>query len=91
MSEAGAPCGLFVFVAARARVLLDHRNRVAAGEPAVQVDVGAALRAERTETLERGLAADRAAPCRAGIGRLIHKRDVGAARPDWKGRDRVTA
>src|ERR1043166_7008230 len=77
------PCGLPIVLAfaGRARVLLDHRDRVAAAEPTVEVDVGAALRAERAEALERWLAADRAAPGRAR-GHLIHGRHVGLLPPD---------
>jgi hypothetical protein len=84
--RATAACGLRQFLlalAARARVLLDHRHRVAALEPTVEVDVGAALRTERAKALERGLAADRAAPGRAGGG-LIHGRHVGVAAVKWK-------
>src|SRR5262245_10137129 len=40
--------------------LLDHRNRIGAGEPAVEIDVGAALGAEWPMPLNRRLAADRA-------------------------------
>ena len=79
-----APCGLRVPLAtAGARVLLDHRDCVAAGNPAMEVDVGAALRAERTEAVELWLATDRAALRRAGT-RLIHGRDVGLAARKWK-------
>ena len=71
-------CGLLFFaLPARARIFLDHRHRVAALEPAVEIDVGAALRAERAKALQRRLAADRAAPSGAGR-RLIHGRHVGA-------------
>src|ERR1043166_6224627 len=87
-----APCGLRQLVlapAARARVLLDHRHRIGAGEPAVQIDVGAALRAERAKARQRRLAAERAAPGGTGY-RLIHGRDVGAAAGNWKGCHRLT-
>src|SRR6476661_10811599 len=40
----GRRCVVFVFF----RVGLDHRNRVGPAEPAREIDVGAALRAERT-------------------------------------------
>src|SRR5262249_23425391 len=80
-----APCGLHVPLAAiaRARILLDHRDRVGAGKPAIEVDVGAALRAERAEAVQRRLAADRAALRRARR-RLIHGRDVGLMAVKWK-------
>jgi hypothetical protein len=75
---AAAPALFVLAIAARARILLDDRHRVAALEPAVEVDVGAALRAERAKTLQRRLAAERAALGGAGRG-LIHGRDVGVA------------
>ena len=57
-SRSAAAAGL-VFIRAR-RILLDRRNGVGADEPAVKVDVGAALGAERAVAVERRLAADRA-------------------------------
>ncbi len=58
---------------------LGRRDRVAAGEPAVQIDVGAALRAERPKPRRGRLAADRAF-ARAGnrIGHAIHIGMAGA-------------
>ena len=50
--------------------LLDDRDRVAAGEPALQVDVGAALRAEGPVGGGGGLAAGRAWP-RAACGIVL--------------------
>ena len=41
-------------------VVFLHRNRVAAGKPAMKIDVGAALGAERAKFVDRGLAANRA-------------------------------
>ena len=41
-------------------VVLLHRNRINALKPAMQIDVGAALAAERAKFMHRGLAADRA-------------------------------
>src|SRR5262245_54874621 len=73
--EAGSgECDSFVRLVARRRVLrlvlflLSRRNRVGATEPAVQVDVGAAPRAERAELLHPRLAADRAWFGRVGWG-----------------------
>src|SRR5262249_56896073 len=43
-------------------LLLDRRDRIASREPAVEIDVGAALRAERPKSRARRLAADRAFP-----------------------------
>src|SRR5947209_19565395 len=63
-------------------LLLDRGNRVAAGEPAVEIDVGAALRAERPEPLGRRLAADRALS-RAG-NRVGHAPDIGTAGAEGK-------
>ena len=40
-------------------VVFDRRNSVAAGEPAVEIDVGAALGTEHTELRDARLAADR--------------------------------
>jgi hypothetical protein len=40
--------------------VLRYRHRIDAGQPAMQIDVGAALRAERPEYGIGGLAADRA-------------------------------
>src|SRR5258708_2474365 len=50
----GGALAIFVFV-------LFHRHRIDAAEPAIEVDVGAALGAERLEGGIRRLAADRAA------------------------------
>src|SRR5262249_15582004 len=55
---------------------LDHRHGVSAAEPAVQVDVGAALGAERPQRVHGGLAADRAGFRRGGLGG--DERDLGA-------------
>jgi hypothetical protein len=41
-----------------------HRNRIDAGKPAVEVDVGAAPRAERTECLGGGLTTNRTGAAR---------------------------
>jgi len=41
-------------------LVLQHRDRIAARKPAVQIDVGAAFRAERLDPLVGGFAADRA-------------------------------
>ena len=69
-AQTGGACrkGLFGVV-----FLVLCRDDVGAGQPAVQVDVAAARRAERRCGLGRGLAADRArllraAPCRARSG-----------------------
>jgi hypothetical protein len=50
-------------------VLLRRRNRVPAAQPAMQVDIGAAPRAERAKLLDVRLAADRAGLC--GLGGRI--------------------
>src|SRR5262249_62313417 len=55
---------------------LDHRHGVSAAEPAVQVDVGAALGAERPQRVHGGLAADRAGFRRGGL--VGHERHLGA-------------
>jgi hypothetical protein len=47
-------------------VVFDGGYRVGARQPAVQVDVGAAARAERTKTLDLRFAADGARFCLAG-------------------------
>src|SRR5579863_2104242 len=44
-----------------------HRHRIDAGEPAVEIDVGAAARAERTKRLGNRLAADRTESAARGI------------------------
>src|SRR5215831_9582437 len=59
-------------------VALHRRHRIGAGEPAVQVDVGAAARAERPRLALGRLAADRAGFRR---GRLVgHDRYLGIRR-----------
>ncbi len=63
-------------------LLLGRRDRVAAGEPAVEIDVGAALRAERPKPLGCRLAADRAVS-RAG-NRVGHAGNIGIADTEWK-------
>ena len=63
-------------------LLLDRGDRVAAGEPAVEIDVGAALRAERPKPLGCRLAADRAVS-RAG-NRVGHAGNIGIADTEWK-------
>lgn len=40
--------------------VVGHRHGIDAGEPAVEIDVGAAPRAERTKSFDGGFAADRA-------------------------------
>src|SRR5262245_26128491 len=71
-------------VLARALVLvivLRAGNDIAAGKPAVEVDVLAAGRAERADGLRHGLAADRAAAL--GLrwrGRWRHGLDMGSRR-----------
>lgn len=42
------------------RVFLDHRYRIGPGEPAMEVDLGAALGTERAVAIDRRLAANRA-------------------------------
>jgi len=61
-------------------LILGHRHDIDAGQPAMKVDVGAALRAERMQRGIRGLAANRArartARSRLGCG---HERNMGRA------------
>src|SRR5262249_19858481 len=68
--------GRLGFLLARARAVLVlfllDRHRIDAAEPAIEVDVGAAPAAERTELLRRGLAADRAGSRCDDIGALGH-------------------
>src|SRR5213078_2402875 len=79
-SSAGRKSSILVFAVGagfRRVLLLGHGNRVAAGETAIQVDVGAALRVERPEFFRRRLAAGRAfPPARVRIG---HGSDIGTA------------
>src|SRR5215475_2059237 len=65
-------------------VVLDHRNRVGTGEPAIEVDVSAAARAERAERVLRRLAADRAFLVAGNA--LVHGSHVVMAWSDVKGR-----
>ena len=53
MLRSGTVVPLFVFL-----FVLGYRDGIDAGQPAMQVDVGAALGAERLEHLVHGLAAD---------------------------------
>ena len=62
------------FVAALVFFLVfGHRRRIDAGKPAVEVDVGAAPRAERAECRDNGLAADRA----LAALKVTHERNMG--------------
>lgn len=63
----------------RPLLVLDHRQRVDPREPAVQVDVRAALRAKRPELLDRELAADRARFEAGSWRRIGHAVNVGIA------------
>jgi hypothetical protein len=51
--------GLTLGLVAVLVVVLGHRHRIDALEPAVEIDVGAALGAERPELLDARLAANR--------------------------------
>ena len=53
-----------------------HRHRIDAGKPAVEIDVGAAPRAERTKRLDGWFAANRADAVR-GLG---HETNMGRRR-----------
>src|SRR6266700_1217835 len=82
----GLPCrsALLLGLGLGPRVFLPlgRRDRIAAGEPAVQIDVGAALRAERPKPRRSRLAADRAF-ARAG-NRIGHAGDIGMAGAEGK-------
>jgi hypothetical protein len=56
-------------------LVLRHRNGIDAREPTVEIDIGAAPRAERPELCRHRLAADRAGVAALGIG---HKRNMWA-------------
>src|SRR5262245_56198481 len=57
--------------------LLLARHRVDAGQPAIEVDVGAALGTERPELIRDRLGADRAARGAARGGLVGHRTDMG--------------
>ena len=69
---AAAPNSIACFAALVAAFVLffvfRHRRGIDTGEPAVQVDIGAALRAERPEHGVHGLAADGAEFAVFGVG-----------------------
>src|SRR5262245_4704745 len=60
----------------RPLVVVVHRHRIGPGEPAVEVAVGAALRAERPELVLCRLAADRAFLRARARGHVIHADNV---------------
>jgi len=57
-------------------LVFGHRHHVDAGEPAVEIDVGATARAERAERLGNRLVANRAGGAPRGIG---HATNMGRA------------
>src|SRR6202041_268460 len=57
--------------------VLRHRDRIAADQPAVQIDIGAPFRAKRLGPLISGLAADRAG---FALFDVRHSRNMGCAR-----------
>src|ERR1700729_3541939 len=62
-------------------LILRHRHRIDAGEPAVEIDIAATSRAERPEPLGGGLTADRAGLRRdLALPRIGHGRNMGRRR-----------
>ena len=56
--------------------VVGHRHGIDAGEPAVEIDVGAAPRAERTKRVDGGFTADRAGAARS----FRHANNMGPGR-----------